>query len=104
MRSQSDPEPVKSLVKSPLKAQQNKPQPQRKNGNELTDNSRVSANTTNVAKANEKAMLEILANNKGWTYALVEMRNQFRNCGLESSLLRTYTLNHYYKKVTTIYY
>lgn len=84
------------LVKSPLK-------PLSKTNSELNaanvDTSKVvSINVTTAAKSNDLTMLEILANNKSWSHALNEMKKQFRSAGLESSLLQTYTLNHYYKK------
>ena len=53
----------------------------------------------NVAKSNELAMFENLVSHKPWTHVLTHMKMFFSKKGLETSLIDTFTLNHYFKKV-----
>ena len=45
-------------------------------------------------------MLNMLADNKTWSYALSDLRTIFRGSNLETNCITNYNLNYYFKKVS----
>lgn len=51
-------------------------------------------------KSNDLAMLNMLVDNKTWSYALSDLRTTFRSSKLDTSSISNYNLNYYFKKVS----
>ena len=52
-----------------------------------------------LSKSTSKSMLNILADNLTWNFALNDLTNMFKAQKAETNLVQFYTLSYYFKKV-----
>ena len=67
--------------------------PELKKMNETTNNISMQSKSTS------KSMLNILADNLTWNFALNDLTNLFKAHKTETNCIQCYTLNYYFKKV-----